>query len=122
LRSEIVVLDRGADSAGLGDSGDRQRGALRIGAVTVLEVDRDRKIGRPVEQRSVLDDLVQGDATVETLLADGSDEALGDRVRFGRPHRRLDGPDPSLRKTSSKGPLYLLSRSRIRKRSAAQRS
>src|SRR5439155_10607983 len=33
----VVVLDRAADGAGLGDPRDRQRGALRLRAVAVLE-------------------------------------------------------------------------------------
>ena len=59
---------------------------------------------------------VEDQQPVETLRADGSDEALCDRVCLRRPHGRLHVRMSSLRKTSSKGPLYLLSRSPIRKR------
>jgi hypothetical protein len=59
--ARVPVLDRGADGAGLGDAGERQSGALRIGAVAVLEIDRDGKVGRPIERGGVLDDLIQGE-------------------------------------------------------------
>ncbi len=53
---------------------------------------------------------------IQALPADGADEPLGDRVRLRCPHRRLDDPDAFAAETSSKGPLYLLSRSRTKKR------
>jgi hypothetical protein len=59
---------------------------------------------------------VQDQQPVQTLSAYGPDEALGDRVRLRRPDRVFTIHSPSLRKISSKGPVYLLSRSRIRKR------
>ena len=59
---------------------------------------------------------VENQQPVEALRADGADEAFGDRIRLRRSHRRLRNPDTFVRKTSSKGPLYLLSRSRIKKR------
>ena len=37
--SGVVVLDRGADRAGISDAGDGQRCARRVGAVAVLEID-----------------------------------------------------------------------------------
>jgi hypothetical protein len=55
---------------------------------------------------------------VETFDADGSDEPLGDGVCLRRPHRRLDDSDAAAAKTSLKGAVYLLSRSRIRNRVA----
>ena len=53
---------------------------------------------------------------VETLGADGADEALGGRVRLRRSHRVLMIWMPSLAKTASKSRVNLLSRSRIKKR------
>ena len=37
---------------------------------------------------------VEDQQPVQTVGADGTDEAFGDRVRFRRPNRRLDDPDP----------------------------
>lgn len=54
------------------------------------------------------------------LGANGADEALSDGVRSRCPHRCVRRIRiRSLRKTSSSGPVYLLSRSQIRKRIAA---
>ncbi len=36
---------------------------------------------------------IQNQKPVETLAADGADEAFGDRVRLRRSHRCLDDPD-----------------------------
>ncbi len=36
---------------------------------------------------------VEDQEPVETLASDGADEALGDRVRLRRPHRRADDLD-----------------------------
>ena len=55
---------------------------------------------------------------VQTLRADGPDEALSDRVAFGARTGVFTVRIFWLRKTSSKEPLYLLSRSRIRKRTS----
>jgi hypothetical protein len=60
---------------------------------------------------------VEDQQPVEAFGADGADEPFGDRAfalgaRIGVLSIRM----PSLRKISSKGPVYLLSRSRIRNR------
>ena len=52
--------------------------------VLVIDVDAEH----PLELASVEDQQ-----PVETLGADGSDEALRDGVRLRRPHRRLHNPD-----------------------------
>ena len=59
---------------------------------------------------------VEDQQPVETFVAYGSDEAFCDRVRPRRRTGVFTIRMPWLRKTSSKSPLYLLSRSRIRKR------
>jgi hypothetical protein len=56
---------------------------------------------------------------VEAFRADGTDEALGDRVRLGSAYRRLDDPDAFAGEDCVKSRLNLLSRSRIRKRNCA---
>src|SRR5205823_2874726 len=61
----VVVLDRAADGAGLGGARDGEGGGLRLGAVAVLEVDRDREVGGAIEFRDVRDDLVERDVAVE---------------------------------------------------------
>ena len=61
----VVVLDRPADRAGRRDAGDRVRGVGGVGAVAVLEIDGERQLGRPVERRRVLDDLVERRFAVE---------------------------------------------------------
>ena len=67
----VVVLDRASDRTGLGDARDRERSTLRIGAVAVLEVDRERQLCRPVELRNVLDDLLQLRGAVDTSEREG---------------------------------------------------
>ena len=59
---------------------------------------------------------VQDQQPVETLGTHSADEALRDRTRLWRRTGVFTMRMPSLRNTSSKGPLYLLSRSRIRNR------
>jgi hypothetical protein len=59
---------------------------------------------------------VEDQQPVETFGADGADEPLSDRVRLGCLTGLFTIRMPSLRKTLSKEPLYLLSRSPIRKR------
>jgi hypothetical protein len=59
---------------------------------------------------------VQDQEPVKTLRANGSDEALRDRVGLRRLHRRLDDPDAFAAKDLVEGALYLLLPSRIRKR------
>jgi DNA-binding CsgD family transcriptional regulator len=61
---------------------------------------------------------VQDQQPVEAFGADSADEALRNRVRTRCRTGVLTIRMPSLRKTSSNGPLYLLSRSRMRKRAA----
>jgi hypothetical protein len=59
---------------------------------------------------------VEDQQPVKTLGAHCPDEALRNGVRLRRPRRRLHDPDAGAANTSSKKPLYLLSRSLIRKR------
>jgi hypothetical protein len=59
---------------------------------------------------------VEDQQRVQTLGTHGPDEALRDRVCLRARTGVFTVRMPSLRKTSSKGPLYLLSRSRIRTR------
>jgi len=73
---------------------------------------------RPLEVAAVEDQQ-----PVKTLGAHGPDEALAIAFAFGDRTGVFTIRMPSLRKTSSKRPLYLLSRSRIRKRTPrAERS
>jgi hypothetical protein len=67
----VVVLDRAAHGPGLGCPRDRARGIGWIGAVAVLEVDRDRKLGRAVEGRRVGDHFVERDAAVASTEGEG---------------------------------------------------
>src|SRR5205085_11220176 len=82
-------------------------------AVVVVDGDAEHAIEVP---------SVEDEEPVETFGTDGADEALGDGVGSRRSHSVRIIPIPSLRKTMSKSRLYLLSRSRIRKRSGAERS
>src|SRR5919201_1055101 len=50
---------------------------------------------------------VEDQQPVETVGADGTDEAFGDRVRFRRPNRRLDDPDPFAAEDLVEGPAVL---------------
>jgi hypothetical protein len=59
---------------------------------------------------------VEDQQPVEALTADGADEAFGDRVRLLRSHQRLDDPYAFAPQDLVEGPLYLPSRSRIKKR------
>jgi hypothetical protein len=65
LTGWVVVLDRGADRAHLGDARDRVRRALRIRAVAVLEVHRHRQLRCPIHGSSVRHHLVKSDPAVE---------------------------------------------------------
>jgi len=98
----------GASSGCSSGSGGRSS-STRCGLSPVVMVDVDAE--RPLEVAAVEDQQ-----PVKTLGAHGPDEALGDRVRLRDRTGVFTIRMPSLRKTSSKRPLYLLSRSRIRKR------
>jgi hypothetical protein len=101
----VVVLDRAADCACLGDARDRTCAARRIGAVAVLEIDRDRKLRRAVEHGGVLDHLVERHAAVEPAEregeagarrrerpeAEGGQHPRGAGVPRVRDHERLTG-------------------------------
>src|SRR5438876_1738652 len=76
-------------------------------AVVVVGVDAEH----PFEVTAVEDQQ-----PVETLGTHSADEALRDRVRLRRPHRRLHDPDAFAAEHLVERPLYLLSRSRIRNR------
>ena len=71
VAGRVPVLDRAADRPDLRDARDRTCCVLGRGAVAVLEVDGDGKPGRGVEGSGVRDDLVQGDAPVETAEREG---------------------------------------------------
>jgi hypothetical protein len=59
-------------------------GAMRPLAVVVIDIDPEHAFEVTA---------VEDQQPVETLRADGPDEALGDGVRLRRPHRRLHNPD-----------------------------
>ncbi len=83
---------------------------MRPFAVVVVDVDAEHAF-----EVSAVEDQ----QPVETLGTHGSDEALSAiAFAFGARTGVLTIWMPSLRNTSSKGPLYLLSRSRIRNRTA----
>ncbi len=67
----VVVLDRAADRAGRGDARDRERDAVGVSPVAVLEVNRQREISGAVERGRMLDHLVKRDVAVETTEREG---------------------------------------------------
>src|SRR6266516_4508738 len=85
----IVVLDRSADCPGRGDPRDREGGAVRVLAVAVLEVDRERQVSRLVDSGRVRDHLVQHHAAVETTEGEGEP---GTRGRERLEPKRLEHP------------------------------
>ena len=87
---------------------------MRPLSVVVVEVDAEHAFEvTPVEDQQ----------SVQALGADGPDEAFRDRVGLGCSHGRLDDSDALAAKDLVEGALYLLSRSRIRKRTPwSQRS
>src|SRR5438309_7753063 len=62
----IIVLDRSTDGTNIGNAPDRDRRTLRIGAVAVLQVNRNRQIRRLVDGGDVPDHLIQRRLAVET--------------------------------------------------------
>ena len=83
----VVVLDRAAHGAGLGDPDDRLRGVLRLGAVAVLDVHRDRKIDRVGECAGVRDHLVERRLAVEPTQRERESGARrGERLEPERLH------------------------------------
>src|SRR5262249_18364265 len=101
-RRRIVPLVELARS--LSAAGDL-RSRARWGPLAVVVVDEDAEHVLEVT-------AVEDQQPVQASGANRADEAFGDRVRLWGLHRRLDDRMSSLRKTSSKRPLYLLSRSR----------
>src|ERR671919_633290 len=73
----IVVLDRPADRACLGDTLDRPRSVIRVGSEPVLEIDGDRKIRRVVECRRMRSDLVEARTSVATAEREREPRARG---------------------------------------------
>ena len=115
----VVLMDRAAQAitpvdrpAGGGFAADRRLRRPQVEcavwplAVVVLDVRAEHVLKVAV---------VADQQPVQTLGADRAHEPLGDRVRLWCPDRCLDDLDPCAANTSSKGPLYLLSRSRIKK-------
>ena len=88
----VVVLDRAADRAGLGGAGDRARGVLGRRAVAVLEVGRDRQVGRPVELRDVGGDLVEGEDLVRPPEPEAEPGAGGGERLEAEARQQLGGP------------------------------
>ena len=99
----IPVLDRAADRADFGNTADRLRCRLGLGAVAVLQVGRDGEIGRRRQRRDVRGDLVERRAPVrprqrereagarrrERLEAERLEHARRARVPRVRDHERL---------------------------------
>jgi hypothetical protein len=97
----------GGRSSGVGRFGRQEReSAVRALAVVMRRVDAEH----PLEVAAA-----QDQQPVETFGADGANEALGVRVCLWRADRVRITLIPSLRKTSSKAAVNLLSRSWIRK-------
>lgn len=61
----VVILDRCADSAGRGHALDRKGDTLRIGAVTILEIDGERKGSRSIERSDVRNYLIESRSTIK---------------------------------------------------------
>jgi hypothetical protein len=66
--------------------GPAVEGRVRDAAFGVVVVDIDAQDALELA-------AVEDQQPVETLMADGSDKALGDHVCPRRPHRRAHGPD-----------------------------
>jgi hypothetical protein len=81
-------------------------GAVRPVDVVVVDADAQDAV-----EVAAVDDQQPSQA----LGADGPDEAPGDGVCLRRPYGRLDDPDAAATEHLSKVPVYLRSRSRIRK-------
>src|SRR5205823_14904254 len=73
----LPVLDRAPYGAGLADPLHGECRALRLRAVPVLEVDRQRQRGRAREDRRMLDDLVQARRPVPAAEGERKARARG---------------------------------------------
>ena len=85
----VVVLDRAADGAGLGDPADRSRGVLGVGPKAVLQVDRQRQVGRPIEEPGMIDQLLERDAAVRATQGEGEAGAGGGQGLESEPGQDL---------------------------------
>ena len=115
----VVLVEQAAELvAALDLARGRERGLRRIGRLQVERAVRPLAVVVVGVDANDVPEVaaVQDQQPVETLGADRSDEPLSDRVRLGARTGVFRIRMSSLRKPSSKGPLYLLSRSRISNR------